>query len=274
MDIRIGWWDTIIMDSFLFWAPTLLVSVLAAILVAVVGVFAVARKTSYMAGSIAHSAFGGLGVAFALGISPLLGAGVFAVLTAILVVWIKQRFKAYEDILLNGIWAFGMAVGILALHMTQGYVPDLFAYLFGNILLTDFYDGLYLGIALLVISAFVYRFYDLIQTVSFDEDYAKVLNLPTLSVSLGVMVAIATVTVLLLKIMGMILVVCLIAIPAAAALHLTHLLPKAMLLAVVFSLISVLGGTLLAVFWDLPPTPMIVFLALLTLGFAFLIKAK
>ncbi len=262
------------MDSLLFWAPTILVCVLASILVAVVGVFAVARKTSYMAGSIAHSAFGGLGMAFAIGISPLLGAGVFAVLTAILVVWIKQRFKAYEDILLNGIWAFGMAVGILALHMTQGYVPDLFAYLFGNILLSDFYDGLYLGIALAVISAFVYRFYDLIQTVSFDEDYAKVLNLPTLSVSFGVMVAIATVTVLLLKIMGMILVVCLIAIPAAAALHLTHLLPKAMLLGVFFSLISVLGGTLLAVFWDLPATPMIVFLALMTLGFAFLTKAK
>ena len=264
----------IIMDSFLFWAPTILVSLLASVLVAVMGVFAVARKTSYMAGSIAHSAFGGLGVAFALGVSPLLGAWVFAILTAVLVVWIKQRFKAYEDILLNGIWAFGMAIGILALHVSKGYVPDLFAYLFGNILLTDFYDAAWLGVALLVLSAGVYRFYDLIQSVSFDEEYARVLNLPTMGVSLGLMIGIATVTVLLLKIMGMILVVCLIAIPAAAALHLTHLLPKAMGLAILFSLISVLGGTLLAVFWDLPPTPMIVFLSLATLAVAFFLKAK
>jgi len=262
------------MDSLLFWAPTICVSILASILVALIGVFAVARKTSYMAGSIAHSAFGGLGIAFAIGISPLLGAGVFAILTAIMVVWIKHRFKAYEDILLNGIWAFGMAVGILALHMTQGYVPDLFAYLFGNILLTDFYDALYLGIALVMISALLYRFYDLIQTVSFDEDYAKVLNLPTIGVSLGLMIAMATVTVLLLKIMGMILVVCLIALPAAAALHLTHLLSKALVLSSVFSLISVLGGTGLAILWDLPPTPLIVCLSLLTLGFSFLLKAK
>ncbi len=262
------------MDSLLFWAPTIVVSVLASILVAIVGVFAVARKTSYMAGSIAHSAFGGLGIAFALGLSPLLGASIFALLTAILVIWIKQRFKAYEDILLNGIWALGMAIGIFALHLTQGYVPDLFAYLFGNILLTDFYDAIYLGIALLVIAIFLYRFYDLIQTVSFDEDYAKVLNLPTLSVSLGIMIALAMVTVLLLKIMGMILVVCLIAIPAAAALHLTHLLPKALLLSILFSLTSVLGGTGLAIYWDLPPTPMIVFLSLIILGVAFLIKSR
>lgn len=262
------------MDSLLFWAPTLCVAIVASVLVALIGVFAVARKTSYMAGSIAHSAFGGLGVAFAIGISPLFGAGVFAILTAIMVVWIKHRFRAYEDILLNGIWAFGMAVGILALHMTKGYVPDLFAYLFGNILLTDFYDALYLGIALVCISGLLYRFYDLIQTVSFDEDYAKVLNLPTVGVSLGLMIAMAMVTVLLLKIMGMILVVCLIAIPAAAALHLTHLLPKAMGLSVLFSLVSVLGGTGLAIAWDLPPTPLIVFLSLIMLGCAFLIKAK
>jgi zinc transport system permease protein len=262
------------MDSLIFWAPTISVAVLASILVALIGVLAVARKTSYMAGSIAHSAFGGLGIAFAIGISPLLGAGIFAVLTAILVVWIKQKFKAYEDILLNGIWAFGMAIGILALHVTQGYVPDLFAYLFGNILLTDFYDATYLSVTLVIVSCFFYRFYDLIQTVSFDEDYAKVLNLPTLGVSLGLMLAMATVTVLLLKIMGMILVVCLIAIPAAAALHLTHRLGKAISLSILFSLIAVLGGTGLAILLDLPPTPLIVFLSLIILGLAFLIKSK
>lgn len=272
MAIHIGLWG-IIMAELFFWAPTLIVSVLAAILVSVIGVFAVARKTSYMAGSIAHSAFGGLGLAFALGVSPLLGAGFFALVTAVLVVWVRDRYRAYEDILLNGIWAFGMAIGIFALHMTHGYVPDLFAYLFGNILLTDLYDAVFLAVALVVVVGLIVRFYELIQTVSFDENYARVLNLPTRWVSSGLMVAMSVVIVLLLKIMGIILVVCLIALPAAAALHMTHRFSRAMCLAMLFSLVSVLGGTFLAIRFDFPPTPFIVFIALGCLAFSFVYKA-
>lgn len=87
-----------------------------------------------ISGGVTHACFGGLGLGYYLGISPVLMAGVFAVAASMAVEWLAQNHRVREDSAIAVVWALGMAVGVLFVFLTPGYVPELNAFLFGNIL--------------------------------------------------------------------------------------------------------------------------------------------
>ena len=121
--------------SYRFMQFALFACLLASIGCGVIGPFVVVKRVGFLAGGIAHTALAGMGIAYFLGASPLLGATAAALLSAVLIGWIKLRWKQDEDILIAAFWSVGMAIGILFISQTPGYNVDLMSYLFGNILL-------------------------------------------------------------------------------------------------------------------------------------------
>ncbi len=101
----------------------------------VVGSIVVVKRISFLAGGIAHTVLGGMGLAYLLGGVPIVGAAVAAVLAALLIGWISLKARQREDMLIGAIWAVGMAVGIIAIAHTPGYSTDLMSYLLGNLLM-------------------------------------------------------------------------------------------------------------------------------------------
>ena len=75
----------------------------------------------FLSGGITHSSFGGLGIAFYLGINPILGAMVFAVLSALGIEWANDRGRIREDSAIGIIWSVGMAIGVLFMSLRPGY---------------------------------------------------------------------------------------------------------------------------------------------------------
>lgn len=96
--------------------------------------------------------FGGIGLGLYTGISPILSAALFAVLSAFGVEWLSKRKDMREDSAIAVFWTLGMALGIMFTFLSPGFAPDLSAYLFGNILTITWSDiALLGGLALLLI---------------------------------------------------------------------------------------------------------------------------
>ena len=112
-----------------FWA-----CILSGITCGIIGTYVVCRRLVFLSGGITHSSFGGLGIAFYLGINPILGAMVFAVLSALGIEWANDRGRIREDSAIGIIWSVGMALGVLFMSLRPGYTSgDLAGYLFGSI---------------------------------------------------------------------------------------------------------------------------------------------
>jgi zinc transport system permease protein len=121
--------------NFQFFQNALIVAVLASIAAGVIGTYIVVKRMSLISGSIAHTAFGGLGISYFLNANPLYGGVIFSLLSAVSIALLRKNAKNRLDTLLSFLWATGMAIGLVFIFMTPGYATDLFTYLFGNILL-------------------------------------------------------------------------------------------------------------------------------------------
>ena len=120
--------------SYGFFQNALLGVLTVSIAAAIIGTYIVTRRMVFIAGGVTHACFGGLGLGYFLGISPILMAGVFAVASSLGVEWLSKRQSVREDSAIGVIWALGMAIGTLFIFLTPGYVPELNSFLFGNIL--------------------------------------------------------------------------------------------------------------------------------------------
>jgi len=264
--------------QFEFMRNALLAGLLAAIACGIVGVYVVVKRVVFISGGIAHASFGGIGLGYLVGISPVLGATFFALASALGMGLVTRRTRLPEDTAIGILWALGMALGIIFIGLAPGYAPDLFSYLFGNILTVPSAD-LLLMIALdAIIVLIVVAFYKEFLALSFDEEFGTVVGVPVEALYLLLLCLIALTVVVLIRVVGIILVIALLTIPAAMARQFTHDLRKMMLLAILFGAIFAFGGLWLSFELDLASGATIVLLSgvvfLASLGFARLRKKR
>ncbi len=150
-----------------------LVGILTCIATGIIGTFIVVRRMSFLAGSIAHTVFGGLGLFRYLNLPPFIGAALFSQIAALTIGILSRKSRHHEEILISAIWSIGMAAGLLFIQFTPGYNVDLMSYLFGNILLVSSSDiAMIVGIDLTIIISTV-LFYRQFQAICFDENHAR-----------------------------------------------------------------------------------------------------
>lgn len=252
-----------------FLRVALIAGLLASVGCGVIGTFVVVKRIAFLAGGIAHSVLGGMGAALYFGFDPLLGALAAAVVSALIIGTVRLVWQAQEDTLIGAIWAIGMAVGILFIAKTPGYGTDLMSYLFGNILLVAPRD-LWLMAALdLVLVLTVALFYRQFLAVSFDEELARLRGVPVAFFYLLLLCLVAVTVVLLIQVVGLILVIALLTLPAAIAGHYLHSLGGIMLIATLLGAGFTSAGLALAYAPDLPAGPTMILLA----GACYLVSA-
>lgn len=228
--------------QYQFMQNALLAGLLAAIACGIVGVYVVVKKVVFISGGIAHASFGGIGLGYLLGINPVLGAMVFTIASSLGIGLIIRRSRLPEDTAIGILWAMGMALGIIFIGLAPGYAPDLFSYLFGNILTVPFFDLMLMLILDAVIIVLVALLYKEFLYLSFDEEFSTVSGVPTEGLYLLLLCLIALTVVVLIRVVGIILVIALLTIPAALARQFTHSLKKMMLLAILAGVIFTFSG--------------------------------
>jgi len=244
-----------------FLQTALLAGLLASLGCGVMGSYVVVKRIGYMAGGISHSVLGGMGAALFFGFSPTLGALLAAIGAALSIGWIKLRWHAQEDTLIGALWAIGMSVGVLFISRTPGYSADLMSYLFGNILLVSVDQLWEMALLDVLVIALVLAFYRQFLAVSFDEEFARLRGVPVTVFYLLFLCLVAITVVMLVQVVGLVLVIALLTLPAAIAGHYVHTMGKMMLLASALGAFFTSAG--IAISWqlDMPAGAIIILLA-------------
>ena len=234
----------------------------------VVGTYVVTRRISYIAGAIAHSVLGGLGAAQyadrVLGwtwMDPMYGAFAAALLSAAIIGVAAQKGAEREDTVIGAVWAVGMAIGILFMYHTPGYSQDLFSYLFGDILMVTRSEVIFTAVLdVILIGAAIY-FYRPLQAVCFDEEFARLRNV-RVNLYYGLMLAATAVTVVLLSmVVGLVLAIALLTLPAAIAGRFARSMASMMVLAAIICMAFNVLGLTVSYAADWPTGPTIIILA-------------
>ncbi len=227
----------------------------------VIGTYVVVKRISFLTGGIAHTVLAGIGIAYYFNSSPVLGAVIAALLTAILIGWIKLRWRQDEDVLIAAFWSVGMAVGIIFISNTPGYSTDLMSFLFGNILLVTKEDLVLMAVLDVVILATVFACYKQFLAAAFDEEFARLRGVNVEAYYILLLCMIALTIVLLIQIVGLIMVMALLVLPAASAVQFSNSIPRMMLFAAILSSLITTGGLMLSYQPDLPSGATIIVLA-------------
>lgn len=226
--------------------------VLASLTCGVVGSFVVVRRIGYLAGGIAHAVLGGMGLAFFLGRAPLSGALLSALLAAVIISVVTRRGHQQEDTIISALWAVGMASGILFISKTPGYNVDLMSYLFGNVLMISQQDLLLIALLDGGILLFTLLFFKQLLALCYDSEFAALRGIRVDTLNTLLLCLVAATVVILIQIVGLILVIALLTLPAATARLYAATLVGMMILASAIGLVITSGGLALSYHYNLP----------------------
>lgn len=252
-----------------FMQRAFIAAVLVSVACGVVGTYVVIKRIVSLSGGISHAAFGGVGLGYFLGLNPVLAAIPFSILSAIGIGTINHRVKVSEDTAIGILWSVGMALGIIFINLTPGYAPDLFSYLFGNILTVANSDLVIMLILDLIIIAMVFLFQREFLAISFDEEFSKVVGMHSELIYMLLLSLVALSVVVLIKVVGIILIIALLSIPAAISKQFTYDIKKVMIFSVVIGMILNVIGLLLSYIFNLASGATII----LVLGIAFTVSS-
>lgn len=247
---------------------TLLAGIAASIVSGVVGSYVIVKRIVFVTGSIAHSILGGIGFSVWLHrvhgvtwLTPLHGALVAAIISALAIGWIHLHYRQREDTVIAALWSIGMATGIVFIQQTPGSGTELSNFLVGNILWISQSDLLLLWALDALILITVIALHKRFLVICFDEDEAQLQGVNVQRLYLLLLMLIAVSIVLLIQIMGIVLVITMLCIPPTIANLFINRLSRIMMLAVAVSAVLNLSGTVFAFYLDWPPGATIALLA-------------
>lgn len=233
----------------------------------IIGTYVVVRRISYIAGAISHCVLGGIGAGLyfqsKFGItwfSPMAGAVVSALAGALIIGFVSLYASEREDSVIGALWATGMAAGLLFISRTPGYI-DPMSYLFGNILILSKSDLWTVAVLGLLVTATCIIFYNKLQAVCFDDEFLLIRGIHAEFYYLLLLCLTALSVVLLIRIVGIVMVIALLTLPAAIAGHFAGRLWKMMIIASLLCIVFTTSGLAFSYTCDLPGGPTIIMIA-------------
>ena len=224
---------------------------------AVIGTYIITRRLVAISGGITHACFGGLGLGYYLGINPVITAALFAVGSSVGVEWMSARHRVREDSAIAVVWSVGMAIGVIFVFMTPGYVPELTTFLFGNILTITSADLVMFAVFTVALLLFFALFYSKIVICAFNY---------TMTVFVAVCI------VLTIRLVGIMLLMSMLSLPQMTAEVFCHRFKQLVWGSVAVSAVTSLGGLWLSTLGDVPCSAIIVAIMAVVFVLARLVK--
>lgn len=247
--------------QFEFIRNALYAGLLASIICGVVGTLIVVNRLVFLSGGIAHSAYGGIGLAFYMGWPYMIGATSFAFASSMVMAAVSLKSKARADTIIGVMWSVGMATGILLLDMTPGYNVDLMSYLFGSILSVPGSELVTMTILAALILAIIFFYYDDLLAMSYDEEFAQVRGVAVRRLYFMLIGTVAVTVVIVVQVVGLILVIALLTIPPYIAEKYTKSLMQMMVVSCFLGILFIASGLFGAYRYDLTSGAAIIFVA-------------
>ncbi len=258
--------------EYQFMQHAILASVFASIVCGIMGIVIIEKKIVMMSGGIAHTAYGGVGLGYFLGIEPIIGAFVFSIFAAFGIGMINKKSSIQSDVIVGLFWSFGMALGILFIAFTPGYPPDMSSYLFGNILSVTRMDLYVLAGFSILIILFVLLFFQSMKAYLFDPEFAQIIGIRTTILENIMLFFVAMTVVVLIQVVGIILVIALLTAPGAFASLLSKNFRTRIFLSILSTLFFCISGLWISYVLNVSSGAMIVCIASACFFVTYLIK--
>jgi|GEM_PF-104781 len=219
------------MLSYPFLVRAFVVGILVSLCASLLGSCLVLKRYAMIGDGLSHVGFAALAIAYPLGIAPLSLAIPVCVLTAFVLLQVKENAAIKGDAVLAMVCSGSLAVGVMVVSLTRGMNTELDTYLFGSILAMKRSDmWISLALALSVLLLYV-LFYHRIFAVTFDEQFARAVGVDVKRYEMVLAVLAAVTVVLGMRMMGSLLISCLIVFPALSAMRVTRRFRTTVLLA-------------------------------------------
>ena len=235
--------------------------ILVSLVCGVIGTLVVVNRIVFLAGGIAHAAYGGIGLAFFMGWPYVAGTLGVSVVSAGIMAAVTLKARHRVDAMVGVIWAVGMAIGVILLDLTPGYNADLMSYLFGSILAVPASDLWQMGAIGAGVVITVTFYYNDFLAMSYDDEFARLRRVPVTFLYCLLLVMIALTVVMIIRVVGLILVIALLTIPPFIAEKVTGSLRAMMVVASLLSCIFTVSGLWLSYLFNLTSGATIILVA-------------
>lgn len=244
------------MDNFILNA--ILAGVGIALITGLLGCFVVWKKMAYFGDSLSHSAVLGIGIGLYLGINYNISIIFIILIFALLLSYLQNRSSFSNDTLL-GILAHGsLSIGIIFISMSKNTNFNLEAILFGDILVVSKLEiySIYL-IAILVYVLIICNWKSLLLNI-INKDLAKSQNINNFKMDLILTSLMALVIAVSIQIIGVLLIISMLIIPASTAKQLVNNPRNMVIISTIIAILTLLAGILLSYNFDIPSGPAII----------------
>lgn len=236
-----------------FMQRALAAGIITALICPLMGIFVVIRRQSLLGDGLGHIAFAGVTGGYLFGVYPVIAASTLTVLGAIGIETLRRRSALYADTGLAIVFYSGMAMAIIFSTMTMMPSAGLISFLFGSILTVTNLDVILIALLAIVVGGTVSVVFRKLILTSLDEETAIVSGINTEKIGIIFSVLTALVVVAGMMIVGILLVSALMIVPVATAQQLKKGFYATLLWAMVFSVISVVIGLMVAFNFDIAP---------------------
>jgi zinc transport system permease protein len=233
------------MFAYAFMQRAFIAGIVVAALCGLLGVFVVLRRTALIGDALAHTAFGGIAVGVFAGILPLQSALAAAVAGAFALHEMKRR-KVFGDLAVAIMYSAGLAGGVVLLSLSGGLNVDVLAFLFGSILTVSWADvWLAAGLCAICGVAIVVLLPEF-AILTLNDEEARTSGVPAGAVDLGLTLLVAVTVVMSMRLVGVLLVASLLAVPAATALQLRLGLRQTIAASAALAVLAAVAGIVLS----------------------------
>jgi ABC-type Mn2+/Zn2+ transport system permease subunit len=257
-----------------FMVRSLLALIMVSVVCAVMGSFVVVKGMAFIGDALAHASFGGVAAAFVLGGNIYLGAAVAAILTSLGIVFVSRRAGLRFDTAIGVLFVGAFALGIAIVSRQEGYIVDLFSFVFGNVLGVGKGDLLLIATVGAMVLVLVAVFYKELLFTAYDPAMAAAAGLPVAAMQYGLLALIALTIVISLKAVGIVLVVAMLVTPAATAQLLVRRLHLIMAVGAGVGVVSSVVGLYLSYHADVAASAAVVLTATVIFLLTFLLSPR
>ncbi|MEG0774904.1 metal ABC transporter permease [Clostridium sp.] len=252
------------MLQYEFMQNAFLAAVFISILCPLVGVFLVLKRYSMMGDTLAHSSFAGVAIGLVFGMNPIICAFAFTSICGILIEALRNYYKKYAELILSIILTFSIGVGI-TLISTGKAGGNVNTFLFGSILTVTKNDLLVMMILSVISIVILSILYHKLIYITFDEEGAKVSGIKVKLINYIFALLVSATISVSIRIMGILVMSSMIALPVATALQLNKGFKDTLLFSVFFGFIDIIIGLVLSYYLNCAPGGTIALVSVFTL---------
>jgi zinc transport system permease protein len=238
--------------GYAFFQNALIISLLISVLCPCIGIFLVLRRYSMIGDTLSHASLAGVAAGLLVEVNPILGAFAFTAFCGALIEFLRGYFRKYTELILNIVLA--LSVGTAITIISSGKLrANANAFLFGSVLTvsrTDVYTVLALSLVSVLALVFLY---DRLVYIAYDEDAARIAGVRVKAINYAFSVLVAAAIAVSIRIVGVLVLGSMIALPVATALQMERGFKATLLFSILFSVVDIMAGLFLSYFLDVAP---------------------